>query len=227
MLSDFLRTLRVGVLCSKRAPGLATLVHHPMRGVMYDVTCVITTDESAVPHTHDVPLLSHPIHPFCESLGLPLRDDTARRLYDSETAQALHRLGVDTVLLLGYVYRITAPLLDAFPNRILNLHDSDLPKYPGLHATRDAVRAGESFTRSSVHIVTAEIDRGPVVLRSERFDVAPFAFAAAEAGEEDIVRAYAYAQREWMMRSAWGELAVRAMEMVAAGAVSEAVEAVA
>jgi folate-dependent phosphoribosylglycinamide formyltransferase PurN len=222
MLSDF-RTLRVGVLCSRRAPGLAALIRHPMRGVMYDLSCVITTDEAMVFDTRDVPLLSHPIHPFCDSLGLPLRDDTARRLYDSETAQVLHRLGVDTVLLLGYVYRVTAPLLDAFPNRILNIHDSDLPKYPGLHATRDAIRGGEKFTRSSVHIVTAEIDRGPVVLHSERFDVAPFAYAAAEAGEEDIVRAYAYAQREWMMRSAWGELAVRAMEMVAAGALEEAV----
>ena len=226
MLNDF-RTLRVGVLCSKRAPGIAALLHHPMRGVMYDVACVITTDEAAVLHTSDVPLLSHPIHPFCEGLGLPLRDDTARRLYDSETAQALHRLGVDTVLLLGYVYRITAPLLDAFPNSILNIHDSDLPKYPGLHATRDAIRAGEPYTRSSVHVVTAEIDRGPVVLRSERFDVAPFVHAAAEAGEEDIVRAYAYAQREWMMRSAWGAMAVNVLEMVAAGAMSEVVEAVA
>jgi folate-dependent phosphoribosylglycinamide formyltransferase PurN len=135
----------------------------------------------------------------------------------------LHRLGVDTVLLLGYVYRITAPLLDAFPNRILNIHDSDLPKYPGLHATRDAVEAGERFTRSAIHIVTPQIDAGPVVARSKPFEVAPFAYAAAEAGEKDIVRAYAYAQREWMMRSAWGELAVRALEMVAAGELAEAV----
>jgi phosphoribosylglycinamide formyltransferase-1 len=222
MLNDF-QTLRVGVLCSKRAPGLTALLHHPMRGVMYDVACVITTDDTAVIETRDVPLLSHPIHPFCENLGLPLRDDAARRLYDSETAQALQRIGVDTVLLLGYLYRITAPLLDAYPHRILNLHDSDLPHYPGLHATRDALVAGEKFTRSAVHIVTAEIDRGPVILRSERFDVAPFVHAAAEAGEDDIVRACAYAQREWMMRSAWGPLAVRALEMVAAGELKEAV----
>ena len=222
MLTSF-QNLRVGVLCSKRAPGLDALLHHPMRGVMYELACVITTDEAAVLHTHDVPLLTHAIHPFCESLGAPLRDDSARRLYDSETAQALHRLGVDTILMLGYVYRITAPLLDALPGRILNIHDSDLPKYPGLHATRDAVRYGEKFTRSSVHIVTEEIDAGPVILRSDPFEVAPFAYAAAEAGEEDILRAYAYAQREWMMRSAWGGLAVRALEMVAAGALEEAV----
>jgi folate-dependent phosphoribosylglycinamide formyltransferase PurN len=222
MLNGF-SNLRVGVLCSKRAPGLMAMLHHPMRGVMFDVTCVISSDPAPAIDTRDVPLIAHPIHPFCEGLGVPLRDDSARRLYDSETAQVLHRLGVDTILLLGYVYRITAPLLDAFPSRIFNIHDSDLPKFPGLHATRDAVRSGEKYTRSSVHIVTAEIDRGPVVLRSERFEVAPFAYAAAEAGEDDIVRAYAYAQREWMMRSAWGPLAVRALEMVAAGALTEAV----
>jgi phosphoribosylglycinamide formyltransferase-1 len=96
-------------------------------------------------------------------------------------------MGVDTVVLLGYLYLLTRPMLEAFPGRIVNLHDSDLTLvdvngerlYVGLHSTRDAITAGESETRSSVHFVTPKLDSGPVFLLSERYPVAPFARSAA------------------------------------------------
>lgn len=138
------------------------------------------------------------------------------------TATLLLPYDVDAVVLLGYLYVLSDPMLDAFPGRILNVHDADLtlrhddgrPSYPGLHATRDAILAGEHETRSSVHVVTKQLDAGPVIVRSNPFPVAPFATAAAQRGEHDIVRAYAYAQREWMMRSAWGALASKALAKI-------------
>ena len=141
-----------------------------------------------------------------------------RKAFDAETAAMLR--GCDVVVLLGYLFVLTEPLLDAFPGRILNLHDSDLPRYPGLHATRDAIYAGERETRSSAHIVTAQVDAGPVIARSAAFPVAPFVHEAVARGEHDIVRAYAYAQREWMMRSTWGALAAEAVERLALEAVA-------
>ena len=132
-----------------------------------------------------------------------------RKAFDAETAALLR--GCDVVVLLGYLFIITEPLLSAFPGRIFNVHDSDLPRYPGLHATRDAILAGERETRSSVHVVTAEVDAGPVVARSEAFPVAPFVHDAVAAGQNDIVRAYAYAHREWMIRSRWGALVAEAI----------------
>ena len=143
----------------------------------------------------------------------PPRDRGLREAYDRETAELLQSFGVDVVLLLGYLYIVTEPLLAAFPDRILNVHDG-LPEFPGLHATRDAVAAGARETYSIVHIVTPELDAGPIVARSKPFPVAPFARQAALAGHGDIVRAYAYAQREWMIRSAWPELIVSALEQV-------------
>ena len=134
--------------------------------------------------------------------------------FDYETANLLIAEGVDVVLLLGYLYIVTEPLLATFPDRILNLHDSDLPLYPGLHATRDAILAGARETRSVAHIVTPELDAGPVIARSEAFPVAPFVHEAVRAGHMDIARAYAYAQREWMMRSTWGALAATDVERV-------------
>ena len=145
---------------------------------------------------------------------------TEREAFDAETAAMLRRFDLDAVVCLGYLYVITAPLLEAFPDRILNVHDSDLPRYPGLHATRDAIYAGERETRSSVHIVTPQLDAGPVLVRSEAFPVAAFVHEAVARGEHDIVRAYAYAQREWMMRSTWGALAADAVERLVLEAVA-------
>ena len=141
-----------------------------------------------------------------------------RKAFDAETAAMLR--GCDVVVLLGYLFVVTEPLLDAFPGRILNVHDSDLPRYPGLHATRDAIYAGERETRSTVHVVTPVVDAGPVIARSRAFPVAPFVHEAVARGEHDIVRAYAYAQREWMMRSTWGALAAEAVARLVLEAVA-------
>jgi folate-dependent phosphoribosylglycinamide formyltransferase PurN len=210
MLNDL---LHVGVLCSKHAPGLDALLRHPLRGSFYEVKCVVTSEANFCECA--VPVLAHPIRQLYDENRAPLHDKRVRRFYDGETALILRRFGVDTVLLLGYLYVITEPLLSAFPDRILNVHDGS-PNYPGLHATRDAILAGEPETRSVVHIVTKELDSGPVVARSAAFPVAPFVREAVAAGESDIVRAYAYAHREWMMRSSWGDLVVRTLECVAA-----------
>jgi len=210
MLSDF---LRVGVLSSKRAPGLEGLLHHPFRGKSFEIECVVSSD-SYFPEC-GLPVITHPIRAFYDERNTPIRDRRVRAAYDALTAETLRRIGVDIILLLGYLYVVTDELLDAFPGRVINIHDGT-SKYPGLHATRDAILAGESATFSMVHHVTPNIDAGPVVVMSQPFAVAPFVLDAAASGEHDVVRAYAYAHREWMMRSTWGNLAVRALEQVAA-----------
>lgn len=185
MLSD---SLHVGVLTSKRAPALDALLHHPFRGGLYDVECILTRR--------------------------PPRDMALRASFDRETAEILRRAGADTVVLLGYLWIVTEPLLSAFPNRVLNIHDG-VSKYPGLHATRDAIFAGETATYSIVHLVTPQLDAGPLLVQSEPFAVSPFVRDAVLAGHADIGRAYAYAHREWMMRSMWGDLLVHGLEELA------------
>jgi phosphoribosylglycinamide formyltransferase-1 len=231
MLNDF-RTLRVAVLCSKRAPGLDDLLHHPNRGKLFDVGCVVTTDPSFDPvriEASNVPVLVHPIRRFFDSRQASLRHDPTRREFDAVTAGILKQLGVDTVVLLGYLYVLSEAMLAEFPNRILNIHDADLTitdgegerKYVGLHSTRDAIVAGEKETRSTLHYVTEKVDGGPILLMSGRYPVAPFAHEAAAAGHHDVVKAYVWAHRQWMMRDCWGSLAVRALEYMSAGADQE------
>ena len=187
--------LTVAVLTSHRAPGLAEL---------RESVRVATVLERRPPRGSD------------------------RKAFDAETAALLRPFAVDAIVCLGYLFVITEPLLAAFPDRIINLHDADLtlrdadgnPHYPGLHATRDAIYAGERETRSCVHLVTPQLDAGPVIVLSDPFPVAPFIHEAVARGEHDIVRAYAYAQREWMMRSTWGALAADGVARLAMEAVA-------
>jgi len=222
MLSLF-DDVRVAVLCSHRAPGLEFLLHHPQRSRLYDVACVVTSEPAiasrAAIEDAGVPVLIHPIRRFHDECGVTITDMNARRAYDALTVHVLEQLDVNAVLMLGYLYIASDALLQAFPGRVFNIHDGDA-RYPGLHATRDAIFAGEPSTCSTLHQVTAKLDAGPVVVQSKPYPVAPFVQEAVLCGHIDIGKAYAYAQREWMMRDAWGSLAVRALEMVASGYVA-------
>src|SRR5207244_3332805 len=68
--------------------------------------------------------------------------------------------------LAGFMRLVGRPLLDAFPDRILNIHPSLLPAFPGLNAQRQALEHGVRVTGATVHLVTSELDSGPIVLQA-------------------------------------------------------------
>ena len=76
--------------------------------------------------------------------------------------------GVRLVCLAGFMRLVGAPLLDAFPNAILNIHPSLLPAFPGVDAQRQALEHGVRITGATVHLVTSELDAGPIVLPGVR-----------------------------------------------------------
>ena len=84
----------------------------------------------------------------------------------AETAAALKDAGVELVCLAGFMRLLKAPLLDAFPDRILNIHPSLLPAFPGMEAWKQAVEAGASESGCTVHLVDGGMDSGPVILRA-------------------------------------------------------------
>lgn len=151
----------------------------------------------------------------------------SRREYDDRTVSLLAPHRPDLVVLCGWLWVLTEPVLAAYSDRVINVHDSDLvlpgadgrPLYRGLRSTRHAVANGESETRSTVHVATEEVDVGPLLVRSWGFPVHPLIEAAREWHAEDILSAYAYAQREWMMRASWGRLLERAIDRYARGEV--------
>jgi phosphoribosylglycinamide formyltransferase 1 len=89
-----------------------------------------------------------------------------------ETAARLKAAGVDLVCLAGFLRLVKRPLLDAFPQRILNIHPALLPAFPGLESWKQALDAGVSETGATVHFVDEGMDTGPVILQ-ERVPVVP------------------------------------------------------
>ena len=75
----------------------------------------------------------------------------------------LEEHGVELVVLAGYMHLLTKPFLDRFPERIVNVHPSLLPAFPGAHAIEDALAAGVETTGVTVHLVDEGLDTGPVI----------------------------------------------------------------
>ena len=112
-----------------------------------------------------------------EEAGLPTRafelaDFHDRDTRDRELADWLELRGVDLVVLAGYMHLLTAAFLDRFPDRIVNVHPSLLPEFPGTSAIKDALAAGVTTTGVTVHYVDEGVDSGPII-RQEAVTVEP------------------------------------------------------
>lgn len=86
-----------------------------------------------------------------------------REAYDAAVVDALRGCGVTCVVLAGFMRLVTSVLLDAFPDRVLNIHPSLLPAFPGLHAQAQALRYGVKLTGCTVHLVDVGLDTGPIL----------------------------------------------------------------
>jgi phosphoribosylglycinamide formyltransferase-1 len=86
---------------------------------------------------------------------------------EEELAQLLRQSEVELVALAGFMRVLKTPMLKAFPRRILNIHPSLLPKFPGLEAWKQALAAGETMTGCTVHYVDEKIDHGDIIAQRE------------------------------------------------------------
>src|ERR1700685_2358367 len=89
-----------------------------------------------------------------------------REAYDRQVAAVLHEKRVDLVCLAGYMRLLSPFFVAAFPGRILNIHPSLLPAFPGLESQRQALEHGAKFTGCTVHFVDENLDAGPIVLQA-------------------------------------------------------------
>jgi phosphoribosylglycinamide formyltransferase-1 len=89
-----------------------------------------------------------------------------RETYDRQVVAVLNEHKVDLVCLAGYMRLLSPYFVAAFPNRILNIHPSLLPSFPGLESQRQALEYGVKFAGCTVHFVDENLDAGPIVLQS-------------------------------------------------------------
>lgn len=86
---------------------------------------------------------------------------------DARIVEALEERGIDYVAMAGYMRKATPVLLDAFPNRVVNLHPALLPAHRGAHAIQDAFDAGDEVTGITIHFANEEYDKGPIIFQHE------------------------------------------------------------
>ena len=136
---------------------------------MIDAIAARTLDATitvVVTNRADAPGLQRARDAGIEAIHLSPRVYPDRDAYDQALAELLRSRRVELVCLAGFMRLVGRPLLDAFPNRILNIHPSLLPSFPGLEAPRQALAHGVRVTGVTVHLVNAELDGGPIVLQA-------------------------------------------------------------
>lgn len=95
-----------------------------------------------------------------------VKDFPTRELFDGEVLRVLRDKGVELVVLAGFMRIISSVLLDGFPMRIINIHPSLLPSFPGLEVQKAALEHGVKFSGASVHFVDGGLDSGPIIIQA-------------------------------------------------------------
>lgn len=98
--------------------------------------------------------------------SLDARDFADRAAFDAALAEQIDAFAPDLIVLAGYMRILSAEFVRHYAGRMLNIHPSLLPKYPGLHTHRLALANGDAEHGTSVHFVTEELDGGPVILQA-------------------------------------------------------------
>jgi len=101
-----------------------------------------------------------------EAIHLDPKAYMTRQEYDQKVADLLIKRKTDLILLAGYMRIVTPVLLNAFKNKVLNIHPALLPSFPGLCAQKQALEWGVKVTGCTVHFVDAEVDHGPIIIQA-------------------------------------------------------------
>ncbi|MGQ9648057.1 MAG: phosphoribosylglycinamide formyltransferase [Thermodesulfobacteriota bacterium] len=173
--------MRVVGLASGSGKSLLTVIEQQKeldasKGSPYEVVAIFTDNPKSkareIGEQFDIPVILHDIRAFYAERGAKITDMTVRQTFDLETVKALAPYNAHVALYAGYVWAATAPLVNAFLG--INVHPADLSiendgkrAYAGAHGVRDALLAGEKMLASTAHLVTTEIDGGPILMISK------------------------------------------------------------
>jgi phosphoribosylglycinamide formyltransferase-1 len=150
---------KIGILISGRGSNMLALIEATERGELEAEVAVVISNVDGAPgvqkareHGVETLVISH--------VGLS-REEHERRL-----VAELKRRGVELVCLAGYMRLLSPYFLSEFPGRVLNIHPSLLPAFPGLEAQRQALEYGVKFSGCTVHFVDEQMDHGPIIAQA-------------------------------------------------------------
>lgn len=153
--------IKIGVLVSGRGSNLQAVIDNIENGSLSAEISVVISDQADAfalerCRKHNIPAV------HISSKGYKGR----REEYDALLVQELKKRQVDLVILAGFMRIITKTLVQAFPNRIMNIHPALLPAFPGLHVQKAAIEHGVKFSGCTVHFVDEGMDTGPIIIQA-------------------------------------------------------------
>ena len=156
--------LRVAVLASGRGSNLQAVINAIEAGTVQAKIVAVISNKKEAPaleraRRHGLSALFVDPKPYA---GRP----DSREAYDRELLDVLRRHDVELVLLAGYMKIVTRVLVEAFMNRMMNIHPSLLPSFPGLDVQKKAIDWGCKLAGCTVHFVTEGVDEGPIIIQA-------------------------------------------------------------
>ncbi|HPD55629.1 MAG TPA: phosphoribosylglycinamide formyltransferase [Smithellaceae bacterium] len=151
--------LKLGVLISGSGSNLQSIIDHIEKGKLKAVINVVISNNPDAfglqrAKKHNLP-----------AVVLKQKDFKTREDFDEHLISILRQNHVDLVVMAGFMRIISAAILKAFPNKIMNIHPALLPSFPGLHAQKQAFDYGVKVSGCTVHFVDEGVDTGPIIIQ--------------------------------------------------------------
>ena len=152
--------LRIGVLASGRGSNFDAIARAAASGSIPATVAVLITDRASAR------ALQIARHHRIKAVCIEPRDYPSREAHEAQVIATLEKHGVGLVCLAGYMRILTGAFVKHFEGRLLNIHPSLLPLFPGLRAQRQALESGVKVTGATVHFVDEGVDTGPIVAQA-------------------------------------------------------------
>lgn len=152
--------LRIAVLCSGRGSNLQAMIDAI-------VSCRLSAEIAVViSNKADAPALERARKHDIDAVFVDPKAHRGKEAYDKACLEVLESFGVELVVLAGYMRLLTAVLVAPYRGRIINIHPSLLPAFPGLNAQRQALEYGVKVSGCTVHFVDEQMDHGPIITQA-------------------------------------------------------------
>jgi len=152
---------KIVVMISGSGSNLQAIIDSCNRGYIdAEITCVISNNPSAYG-------LERAASANINSIVINHKDYESRDRYDSELIKTLDNLNPDLIVLAGFMRILSEKLTDKFFGKIINIHPSLLPKYPGLNTHQEVINNNDSIHGVSIHYVSSKLDCGPLIAQGE------------------------------------------------------------
>lgn len=152
---------RLAILISGRGSNMLAVADAVKQGAIDAEICLVLSNKQAAAGLTSAKDQGLPTHVLEKTEAL------SRAEYDQQLLQAITAAKPDLIVLAGFMYILGKQLIDAYPNKIINIHPSLLPKYPGLHTHRKVIANGDKQHGLTIHYVTAELDAGPIIMQKQ------------------------------------------------------------